>query len=205
MLKDCCLLNPFQKMEKKACGVGDCKGQHSYLLHSDQNKVSVNMYSVLEEDDQEDKPAYKDKDGQEEETLGERLMRGILAAGGSQEEKEDTSSEEEDSVEKEAVTALEEETKLEPEKEKNTLEEEKADYCSMEAIAERWTDKPRSAAASVESEAGKESERKPVASVSGVRTQARFLLLSEMAEIEGELAVIIMTRELLHHWLLLAS
>ena len=42
--------------------------------------------------------------------------------------------------------ASEDKEKLEPEKEKNPQvqdEEANPDYCSMEAIAERWRDKPR--------------------------------------------------------------
>ena len=43
-------------MEKKICGVNDCKGQHTYLLHTDHNKVTVNIFPDLEEDDEEEEP-----------------------------------------------------------------------------------------------------------------------------------------------------
>ena len=55
---------------------------------------------------------------------------------------------------------LEDEVKLEPEKEKNTpsyVDQDYLDYCSMEAIAERWKSKPReSGAASMHPEAEKD-------------------------------------------------
>ena len=47
---------------------------------------------------------------------------------------------------REMEAASEDEEKLEPEKEKNPqpqAEEAYLDYCSMEAIAERWRDKPK--------------------------------------------------------------
>ena len=68
-LKDCRLFSTIQKMEKKICGVNDCKGQHTYLLHTDHNKVTVNIFPDLEEDDEE------------EETPGEKQKRGIREGG----------------------------------------------------------------------------------------------------------------------------
>ena len=65
--------------------------------------------------------------------------------------------------------------KLEPEKEKNTpsyAEQDHLDYCSMEAIAERWKCKPRgSGAASMDPEAEIDKGIKPSASVRGDQEQ----------------------------------
>ena len=95
---------------------------------------------------------------------------------------------------REGETASEDEKELEPEKEKNPRnqdEEARLEYYSMEAIAERWRDKPKGQeAASAGTEVGKEAEVKPVASVSGTKgTKKPTMLLAELLQIEGEMAV----------------
>ena len=61
----------------------------------------------------------------------------------------------------------------------------------MEAIAERWRDKPKGQeAASAGTEVGKEAEVKPVASVPGTKGRKKpTMLLAELLQIEGEMAV----------------
>ena len=60
----------------------------------------------------------------------------------------------------------------------------------MEAIANRWRDKPKNVADSVCPEAKEEAGVKPVASVSGTQGKKNpTLLLAEMLHIEGGLAV----------------
>ena len=95
---------------------------------------------------------------------------------------------------REAETTSEDEKELEPEKEKNPRdqdEEAKMEYCSMEAIAERWRDKPkRQEAASASPEVGQEVDVKPVASVSSTRGKKNpTLLLAELLQIEEKMAV----------------
>ena len=95
--------------------------------------------------------------------------------------------------EQEAV--LEEEERLEPEKEKNTptyTEEDHPDYCSMEAIAERWRSKPKkSGATSIDPEAEAEASVKPLASVPATKGKKHpTLLLAEQLRVEGEVAVV---------------
>ena len=62
---------------------------------------------------------------------------------------------------------------MEPEKEKNPqpqAEEANLDYCSMEAIAERWRDKPKKTeAAPISPEVESEASVKPVASIPGTK------------------------------------
>ena len=64
---------------------------------------------------------------------------------------------------------------MEPEKEKDLpsrAEVENLDYCSMEAIAERWRDQPkRVEAASITPEAEGEVGVKPLASVPGPKAR----------------------------------
>ena len=110
-----------------------------------------------------------------------------------QESDEDNSEDQVEAV-REAESASEDEKKLEPEKEKypqNQDEEARLEYCSMEAIADRWRDKPkRQEAASACSEVGEKADVKPVASVSGIKGKKNpTLLLSELLQIEGNLAV----------------
>ena len=82
-----------------------------------------------------------------------------------QESDEDNSEDQVEAV-REAELASEDEKKLEPEKEKypqNQDEEARLEYCSMEAIADRWRDKPkRQEAASACSEVGEKADVKPL-------------------------------------------
>ena len=155
-MSQCRLLSTMRKMERKICRVNDCNRQQNYLLHMEHGKVTVNMFTVLDKEDEEgeedeeakeDKPASKDEE--EDESPGARLMRGILEAGRSpkeaQENSKDSSEGLEEAKEKAGATS-EDKVKLEPEKEKNPQsqsEKEKEEYCCMEAIADRWRDKPK--------------------------------------------------------------
>ena len=51
-MSQCRLLNLMKKMDRKICGVNGCNSQHNYLLHQDQGKASVNMFTVLEEEEE---------------------------------------------------------------------------------------------------------------------------------------------------------
>ena len=78
-VSQCGLLDVMKKLDRKICGVNGCNIQHNYLLHPDQGKARVNMFSVLEEEDAaEEMPASEDEDDQSPRA---RLMRGILQAG----------------------------------------------------------------------------------------------------------------------------
>ena len=124
-------------------------------------------------------------------------MRGILQAGRPAHESrelDEDSSEDQEEVVREREAASEDEKELEPEKEKNPQvqdKEAKLDYCSMEAIAERWRDKPRKQeVASASPEVRDEVEVRPMASVSGIKGKKNpTLLLAELLQIEGEMAV----------------
>ena len=93
------------------------------------------------------------------------LQRGILQAGrpvqGNQESDEDSSEDQVEAI-REGETASEDKKELEPEKEKNPRnqdEEARLEYYGMDAIAERWRDKPKGQeAASAGTEVGKEAE-----------------------------------------------
>ena len=138
------------------------------------------MFTVLEEENvDEEKPASEDDEEEDDQSPRARVMRGILQAGRSV---QDDQPPEDDSEEPEGV--LEEEERLEPEKEKNTpshVEEEHLNYCSMEAIAERWRSKPKkSGAAFVNLEVEAEGSVKPLASVPGTKGKKHpTLLLAE--------------------------
>ena len=78
-VSQCRLLEVMKKLDRKICGVNGCNIQHNYLLHPDQAKASVNVFTVLEEEDAtEEVPASEDEDDQSPRA---RLMRGILQAG----------------------------------------------------------------------------------------------------------------------------
>ena len=120
----CRLLEVMKKLDRKICGVNGCNIQHNYLLHPDQAKASVNIFTVLEEEDAtKEMPASEDVDEDEDDQSPRaRLMSGILQAGGPAEENQESDEDSpEDQVEavREAGTTSEEEKKLEPEKEKN--------------------------------------------------------------------------------------
>ena len=79
-MSQCRLLEVMKKLDRKICGVNGCNVQHNYLLHPDQGKASVNMFTVLEEEDAaEETPASKDED-EDDQSPRARLMRGILQA-----------------------------------------------------------------------------------------------------------------------------
>ena len=120
----CRLLEVIKKLDRKICGVNGCNIQHNYLLHLDRAKASVNIFTVLEEEDAtKEMPASEDVDEDEDDQSPRaRLMSGILQAGGPAEENQESDEDSpEDQVEavREAGTTSEEEKKLEPEKEKN--------------------------------------------------------------------------------------
>ena len=74
------LLEVMKKLDRKICSVNGCNIQQNYLLHPDQGKASVNMFTVLEEEDAaEETPASKDED-EDDQSPRARLMRGILQA-----------------------------------------------------------------------------------------------------------------------------
>ena len=50
-MSHCRLLEVMKKLDRKICGVNGCNIQHNYLLHPDQVTASVNMFTVLEEED----------------------------------------------------------------------------------------------------------------------------------------------------------
>ena len=139
----CRLLSVVTRLNRKVCDINGCSLPHSFLLHSDQGKANVNMFTILEEDDvDEEKPASEDDEEEEDQSPRVRLLRGILQAGRPVQDDqppEDDPEEPEEAV-KEPEAVLEEEERLEPEKEENMtsyVEGEHLDYCSMEAIAER--------------------------------------------------------------------
>ena len=197
-MSQCRLLEVVKRLDRKICGVNGCNLQHNYLLHPDQGKASVNMFTVLEEGNvDEEEPASEDEE-EDDQSPRARLLRGILQAGRPVQENQ---ASEEDNPEDpgEAVwemeAASEDKEKLEPEKEKNPqpqAEEAHPDYCSMETIAERWEDKPRTIeAASASSEVESETSVKPVASIPGTKGKKNpTLLLAELLRIEGEMAVV---------------
>ena len=73
----------MKKLDRKICGVNGCNIQHNYLLHPDQGKASVNIFTVLEEGDAtEEMPTSEDVDeDKDDQSPRARLMRGILQAG----------------------------------------------------------------------------------------------------------------------------
>ena len=182
-MSQCRLLSVVTRLNRKVCDINGCSLPHSFLLHSDQGKANVNMFTVLEEDDvDEEKPASEDDEEEDDQSPRARLLRGILQAGRPE---QDDQPPEDDSEEK----------RLEPEKEKNTpsgAEGEYLAYCSMEAIAERWESKPeKSGAASIDPKTETEASVKPLASVPGTKGKKHpTLLLAEQLRVEGEVAVV---------------
>ena len=80
-MSQCHLLEVVKRLDRKICGVNGCNPQHSFLLHTDQGKVNVNMFTVLEEDDvDEEEPASEDEE-EDDQGPRARLLRGILQAG----------------------------------------------------------------------------------------------------------------------------
>ena len=67
-VSQCRLLEVMKKLDRKICGVNGCNIQHNYLLHPDQGKASVNMFTILEEEDTaEEMPASEDRDEDEDD------------------------------------------------------------------------------------------------------------------------------------------
>ena len=197
-MSQCCLLEVVKRLDRKICGVNGCTLQHNYLLHPDQGKASINIFTVLEEDHMdEEEPASEDED-EDDQSPRARLLRGILQARrpglGNQASEEDNSEDPGEAV-RDMEAASKDKEELEPEKEKNPqtqAEEAHPDYCSMEAIAERWEDKPKTIeATSASSEVESETSVKPVASIPGTKGKKNpTLLLAELLRIEGEMAVV---------------
>ena len=76
-----------EEADWKICSVNGCNLQHNYLLHPDQGKASVNMFTVLEEDNvDEEEPASEDEE-EDDQSPRARLMRGILQDGRPMREK----------------------------------------------------------------------------------------------------------------------
>ena len=99
-----------------------CNLQHNYLLHPDQGKASVNMFTVLEAGDvNEEEPASEDED-EDDQSPRARLLRGILQAGRPVQENqasEEDNPEDPGEAVRDMEAASEDKEKLEPEKEKN--------------------------------------------------------------------------------------
>ena len=101
-VSQCRLREVVKRLDWKVCGVNGCNLQHNYLLHPDQGKASVNMFTVLEDEDiAEEEPASEDED-KDNQSPRARLMRGILQAGRpaqeNQESDEDNSEDQEEAV-----------------------------------------------------------------------------------------------------------
>ena len=74
-MSQCRLLEVVKRLDWKICGVNGCNLQHSYLLHPDQGKASVNIFTVLDEDDtDEGQPASEDED-EDDQSPRTRLLR----------------------------------------------------------------------------------------------------------------------------------
>ena len=123
-MDDCRLLTVVKGLNRKVCDINGCGGQHSFLLHPDQSRASVNMFTVADEEEG-DKPASEDDTEEEDDQSPRaRLLRGLgifLAEGPMQDDQPP-----EDDPEEPVETAAEQEAtpedvvKLEPEKEKKT-------------------------------------------------------------------------------------
>ena len=190
-MSQCRLLETVKRLNRKVCDVNGCSLPHSFLLHPDQGRASVNIFTVLEEDDVDgEEPASEDEE-EDNQSPRARLLRGILQAGRSVQDDQPPEDDPKDPVEavREPEAAPEDEEKLEPEKEKDLpsrTEEENLDCCSMEAIAERWRDKPkRIGAASLTPKAESDGGIKPLASVPGTKGKKNpTLLLAELLRVE---------------------
>ena len=70
----CLLLEVMKKLDRKICGVNGCNIQQNYLHHPDQGKASVNMFTVLEEEDAAEKmPASEDEDEEDQSPRARRM------------------------------------------------------------------------------------------------------------------------------------
>ena len=85
-MSQCRLLEVVKRLDWKICSVNGCNLQHNYLLHPDQGKASVNMFTVLEEGNvDEEEPASEDEE-EDDQSPRARLLRGILQSGRSVQE-----------------------------------------------------------------------------------------------------------------------
>ena len=196
-VSQCRLSEVMKKLGRKICDVNGCNLSHNYLLHPDGGKASVNMFTVLKEDAAAKEELASENEDEDDESPRARLMRGILQAGRSvqgRQTSEEGSSEDQEEAVRGTEAASEDEKELEPEKEKNPQPQEEVDldYCSMEAIAESWRDKPKKQqAASTSPKVESKASVKPVASVPGTKGKKNpTLLLAELLRIEGEMAVV---------------
>ena len=74
-MDDCRLLTVVKGLNRKVCDINGCGGQHSFLLHPDQSRASVNMFTVV---DEEDRPAFEDDTEEEDDQSPRaRLLRGL--------------------------------------------------------------------------------------------------------------------------------
>ena len=90
-MSQCRLLEVVKRLNRKVCDINGCSLQHSFLLHPDQGKASVNIITVLEEEDvdeeepaseeDEEEPASEEDEEEDDQSPRARLMRGILQAG----------------------------------------------------------------------------------------------------------------------------
>ena len=111
------LLSVVMRLNRKVCDINGCSLPQSFLLHPDQGKASVNMFTVLEEENvDEEKPASEDDEEEDDQSPRARLLRGILQVGRPVQDDQPP----EDDPEEPEEAVLEEEERLEPEKEKNT-------------------------------------------------------------------------------------
>ena len=80
-LSQCRLPEVVKRLDRKICSVNGCNLQHNYLLHPDQGKASVNMFTVLEDDDVDEEELASEDEDEDDQSPRARLMRGILQAG----------------------------------------------------------------------------------------------------------------------------
>ena len=81
-MSQCRLLEVMKRLNRKICDVNGCSLQHSFLLHPDQGKASVNIFTVLDdEDEDEEAPTSADDEDEDDQSPRARLLRGILQAG----------------------------------------------------------------------------------------------------------------------------
>ena len=61
-MDDCRLLSVVKGLNRKVCDINGCGALHSFMLHPDQNKASVNIFTVVDEEGEEedDSPASED-------------------------------------------------------------------------------------------------------------------------------------------------
>ena len=81
-MSQCRLLEVVKRLNRKVCDINGCSLQHSFLLHPDQGKASVNMLTVLEEDNvDEEEPASEVDEEEDDQSPRARLMGGFFKRG----------------------------------------------------------------------------------------------------------------------------